>query len=184
MLPPVRLYRGFELVREVETILRANSRTPRLVMGDLRGQVGAARLATDRVRWLCAKYGEDTIRPPPPGLLEQTERRIRAAVASWPDGTYLGSRHVAHRGNRGRQAGGDPGDGDDRGRPHLLRLQRLRRPGGRSLQHSAAAGSRGLLLRAQMPCRSRHCRPTADSLQRSTRRSGRARCSARSCPRR
>ena len=156
LLPPVRLYRGFELVREVETILRANSRTPRLVMGDLHGQVGAARLATDRIRWLCGKYGADTIRHASEGLLEQTERRLRAAVASWPDGTVPRQSDIAHRGNRGRQARGDPGGGDDRGRPHLLRLQRLRRPGGRPVQHSAAAGSRGLLLRAEMPCRSRH----------------------------
>jgi N-methylhydantoinase B len=101
LLPPVRLYRGFELVREVETILRANSRTPRLVMGDLHGQVGAARLATDRIRWLCGKYGEDTIRNASDGLLEQTERRLRAAVASWPDGTYLGSRKLHTEGIEG-----------------------------------------------------------------------------------
>lgn len=53
MLPPVRYYRQFELVREVETILRANSRTPELVLGDLRGQVGATHLAAERVRAVC-----------------------------------------------------------------------------------------------------------------------------------
>ena len=48
-LPPVRFYRHGEPIREVETIVRANSRTPDLVMGDLRGQVGATWLGADRV---------------------------------------------------------------------------------------------------------------------------------------
>jgi N-methylhydantoinase B len=101
LVPPVRLYRGFELIEEVETLLRANSRTPRLVIGDLHGQVGAARLATDRIRWLCAKYGAETIRHAAEGLLEQTERRVRAAVASWPDGRYFGSRTLHTEGIEG-----------------------------------------------------------------------------------
>jgi N-methylhydantoinase B len=92
MLPPVRYYRRFELVREVETILRANSRTPELVIGDLRGQVGATHLAAERVRALCAKYGAGVIETASSRLLEVTERLIRAAVADWPDGIFRGER--------------------------------------------------------------------------------------------
>jgi N-methylhydantoinase B len=44
MYPPVRLVRAGEWVRDVETVLRANSRTPDLIMGDIRGQLGVARL--------------------------------------------------------------------------------------------------------------------------------------------
>jgi N-methylhydantoinase B len=101
LLPPVQFYRGFEVVREVEAILRANSRTPRLVVGDLHGQVGAARLAADRLRSLCAKYGAETVRQACDGLLELTEKRVRAAVSSWPDGTYLGSRTLHTEGIEG-----------------------------------------------------------------------------------
>lgn len=104
MLPPVRYYRQFELVREVETILRANSRTPELVLGDLRGQVGATHLAAERVRALCAKYGTEVIRAASSRLLELTERRIRDAVAEWPDGTYRGERVMHSEG----MAGGTP----------------------------------------------------------------------------
>jgi N-methylhydantoinase B len=101
LLPPVQFYRGFEVVREVEAILQANSRTPRLVVGDLHGQVGASRLAADRLRALCAKYGAETVRQACDGLLELTERRVRAAVSSWPDGTYLGSRTLHTEGIEG-----------------------------------------------------------------------------------
>jgi N-methylhydantoinase B len=104
MLPPVRYYRQFELVREVETILRANSRTPELVLGDLRGQVGATHLAAERVRALCAKYGTGVIEAASSRLLQLTERLIRAAVAEWPDGSFRGERTMHSEG----MAGGVP----------------------------------------------------------------------------
>lgn len=104
MVPPVRFYRRFKAVPEVETILRANSRTPELVLGDLRGQVGATQLAGERVRALCAKYGKDVVGIASDRLLDWTEKRIRAAVAEWPDGVYEGQR-VLHCEGMG---GGEP----------------------------------------------------------------------------
>src|ERR1700716_2568815 len=56
MVPPVRFYSAGSLIREVETLLRANSRTPDLVVGDLRGQVGSTWLGVARLRTLCEKY--------------------------------------------------------------------------------------------------------------------------------
>lgn len=98
MLPPVRYYQEFRVISEVETILRANSRTPELVLGDLRGQVGATHLAAERVRSLCAKYGTSVIEGASAGLLKLTERLIRAAVERWPDGTYHGERKLHSEG--------------------------------------------------------------------------------------
>lgn len=98
LLPPVRYG------REVETILRANSRTPDLVIGDLRGQVGATHLAAERVRALCTKYGTEVVEAGAARLLSLTEKRIRAAVAGWPDGTYDGQRVLHSEG----MAGGRP----------------------------------------------------------------------------
>jgi N-methylhydantoinase B len=104
MVPPVRYYRAFEPSPEVETLLRANSRTPHLVLGDLRGQVGATHLAADRVRALCAKYGTDTVHTASERLLELTEQQIRSAVAQWPDGRYTGERRMHSEG----MADGEP----------------------------------------------------------------------------
>ncbi len=91
MLPPVRLRAAGEPVREVEAILRANSRTPELVLGDLRGQVGATGLGAQRVRALCAKHGTGTVAGAAQRLIQLTEQQIRAAVANWPDGELTGS---------------------------------------------------------------------------------------------
>jgi N-methylhydantoinase B len=90
MVPPVRLYSQGQAVREVETILRANSRTPELVIGDLQGQVGATALGVERVRDLCARQGAAIVAMAARQLYLLTESRIRAAVQKWPDGSFDG----------------------------------------------------------------------------------------------
>src|SRR5690242_13343691 len=57
-LPAVRYHRGGQRSIEIEHIIAANSRTPELVLGDIRGQVGAGRLGEQRVRELIAKFGK------------------------------------------------------------------------------------------------------------------------------
>jgi len=48
-LPPVKFMSQLRPVKEIEAVIMANSRTPALVIGDLRGQVGAARLGERRI---------------------------------------------------------------------------------------------------------------------------------------
>ena len=90
MVPPVRFYAQGALVKDIDTLLRANSRTPELVLGDLRGQVGSNWLGAERVRTLCAKYDPETVARAAEQLYLLTEKRVRAAVAEWPDGDYSG----------------------------------------------------------------------------------------------
>ena len=76
LLPPVRFVTAQGVLPEVEAILRNNSRTPDVVLGDLRGQVGATRLGATRFQALLREYGADTLlapsrncwRAPPPGF--------------------------------------------------------------------------------------------------------------------
>src|SRR3954467_13740090 len=58
-LPAVRYYRGGQRNVEIERIIAANSRTPELVLGDIRGQLGASRLGEQRVGELLTKFGKD-----------------------------------------------------------------------------------------------------------------------------
>jgi N-methylhydantoinase B len=91
MLPPVRFHHAGAVVREVETILTANSRTPDLVLGDLRGQVGATVLGVERVRELCRKHGAATVAGAGERLYQLTRQRVHAAIAGWPDGQFDGA---------------------------------------------------------------------------------------------
>ena len=68
--------------RDVEAILRANSRTPRLVLGDIRGQIGVARLGERRLAETIERYGLETrARRRSRECTTSTERRMRAALA-------------------------------------------------------------------------------------------------------
>ena len=90
LLPPVRLYKQGRLVKDVDQIIAANSRSPDLVVGDLRGQVGATWLGVERVQRLCARWGVATVRAAIERLFAITERQVRAVVKTWPDGVYEG----------------------------------------------------------------------------------------------
>lgn len=90
MVPPVRFWLRGELVREVEAIIEANTRTPELVVGDLRGQVGATFLGAERVQRLCDRLGRDTVLAAVERLFEVTAQQIRAVIRTWPDGVYDG----------------------------------------------------------------------------------------------
>lgn len=104
MLPPVRLCRGGRTVQEVEAIIGANSRTPELVLGDLRGQVGATALGSARVTDLCEHYGSEIVAQAGIQLLRITEQRVRAAITTWPDGTYTGQACLHSEGLEGNRA--------------------------------------------------------------------------------
>jgi N-methylhydantoinase B len=93
-LPPVKYGAGFQINKEIEAVLAANSRTPELVVGDLRGQVGAARLGERRFQEMIERYGKATILASYEQLFALTEAKIRAEIASWPDGFGEGERFV------------------------------------------------------------------------------------------
>src|ERR1700733_12946315 len=56
-LPAVRYQRAGVTNSDIERIIAANSRTPELVIGDIRGQLGADRLGERRLIELARKHG-------------------------------------------------------------------------------------------------------------------------------
>ncbi|MGD0026535.1 MAG: hydantoinase B/oxoprolinase family protein [Xanthobacteraceae bacterium] len=93
-LPAVRYQRNFSQNTDIERIIAANSRTPELVLGDIRGQLGADRLGERRLKELVAKYGKDKVLASFARLFEIGEARVRAAIAEWADGRYQAERFV------------------------------------------------------------------------------------------
>jgi N-methylhydantoinase B len=86
--PPIRLMRDGRTIGEVEAILNANSRTPQLVLGDIRGQIGVARLGERRILETIARYGLDTLLAAFARKQDATERQIRATLLTWKDGVH------------------------------------------------------------------------------------------------
>jgi N-methylhydantoinase B/oxoprolinase/acetone carboxylase alpha subunit len=85
-IPPVLL------TAEVEAILAANSRTPDERRGDLDAQVGANLVGVERLAALTESFGDHPRAPgdgaPLDEIVDYGERRMRAALAALPDGTW------------------------------------------------------------------------------------------------
>ena len=99
-LPALRVRRGGAPIVEVERIFAANSRTPELVLGDMRGQIGSGRLGEERLVALVAKFGADKITRAFERLIAVAEQRLRAAIAEWHDGRAEAERFVDDDGVR------------------------------------------------------------------------------------
>ena len=86
--PPIRFVAGGIPQRDIEAIVSANSRTPELVIGDIRGQIGIGRLGERRLAEVIARYGIDALRETFAAVGTVAEKRLRSVLATWPDGTH------------------------------------------------------------------------------------------------
>jgi N-methylhydantoinase B len=73
--------------RDVILTMRANNRLDGFI-GDLRAQVGAARLGVDRLTEIVQRHGADTVRAAVDWTIDDARRRFSEEIARWPDGTY------------------------------------------------------------------------------------------------
>ncbi|MFO1060068.1 MAG: hydantoinase B/oxoprolinase family protein [Dongiaceae bacterium] len=87
-VPPVKIQKAGKDVEEVWKLLLANVRTPRQNYGDLRAMIGAVNLGVDRIGQIVRKYGKATFQQNCEDLMDYAERRMRAEIADFPDGTY------------------------------------------------------------------------------------------------
>ena len=89
-VPPILFARHGRPVPELVAILRANSRAPDLLLGDIAGQLGCTRLGERRLLALLDVYGRAAVEASWERSFSLAERQVRARVASWPDGVYEG----------------------------------------------------------------------------------------------
>ena len=87
-VPPVKIVKRGEDVPEVWKMMLANVRTPRGNYGDMRALISAVDLGERRMIELVKKYGKDVFRQTVTDLLTYSETRMRAEIASFPDGKY------------------------------------------------------------------------------------------------
>jgi N-methylhydantoinase B len=87
-IPPVRLYRAGELQGDVQDLILLNCQVPSERLSDLRAQMAANRVGVKRFQALAAKYGTETVLKAGEALMDYAERKMRAAIAAMPDGTW------------------------------------------------------------------------------------------------
>ena len=90
-LGPVRIVRAGEVDRDLLDVLKRNSRTPEMLVGDLHAQLAAATIGARGVAELLCRYDLATLRAAAAAIFAHSAAIDRAAVAALPDGRYEAS---------------------------------------------------------------------------------------------
>lgn len=88
VVPPLRLVRDDRVVDETVNLFAANSRTPQARSGDLRAQMAGNYTGERRLLELCDRYGLATLYACIDRALDDSERRLRAALAALGNGVF------------------------------------------------------------------------------------------------
>jgi N-methylhydantoinase B len=87
---PSKLYDAGRRNEEIYKFLRANTRMPIHIVGDLNAQLAATEVAERRLLEMVEEYGLDDIEALADEIQRRTERVMREAIARLPDGDYYG----------------------------------------------------------------------------------------------
>ena len=87
-IPPVRIVRQGQLDGDVLGILRANTRLPDSLWGDLNGQLSALELGVKRLDGLLDEYGDAVVLQAMGELRKRALVLMRAHIQNLPDGCY------------------------------------------------------------------------------------------------
>jgi N-methylhydantoinase B len=88
-IPPIKIIEEGRLNRAAMALLLTNMRLPEDRQGDFNASLGACRVAETRIRKLLARYGRKTVFDCIALNLDRSERRLRARIATLPDGEYV-----------------------------------------------------------------------------------------------
>lgn len=92
-LPLVKLYDRGVLNQSLFDILKANSRMPEEIVGDLRAQISACDTVARSLAGLAARHGAD-FQSLVEELHDYAERIVRQRVSDMPDGTIVGEDYI------------------------------------------------------------------------------------------
>ena len=87
-IPLVKLYKGGEPNESVLDMIRWNVRTPDEVIGDIRSQIAANYVCSEKICQMLEENGLDTLDDLAEEIIGRTEKSMREAIARVPDGLY------------------------------------------------------------------------------------------------
>jgi len=87
-IPPLKLYHAGILDEAVMNLIRWNVRTPEEVIGDIRSQVAANYVCSQKIMEMMEDIGLDTLDDLAEQIMSLTEKSMRDAISEIPDGIY------------------------------------------------------------------------------------------------
>jgi len=91
IIPVMHYYQRGHKVRALQIMIRANSRTPEKIIGDIDALVAGTKVAESRINEVVARYGADVVMDTIDRLIAYAEQMARVGIAAIPDGRYEGS---------------------------------------------------------------------------------------------
>jgi N-methylhydantoinase B len=88
IIPPVKIVEAGRIVPDIFTLILAQIRSKHETAGDFRAQIAANNTGVRRLQALVARHGRDTITQTMTELLDYTERRTLAELATLPHGVW------------------------------------------------------------------------------------------------
>ena len=95
MIPRLKLVHRGEPRKDAIEMLVRNNRLPSFG-GDIAAMISASQMGASRIGEMVEKWGADVIRAAINWNIAETERRFRAEVERWPDGTYEADVFIDH----------------------------------------------------------------------------------------
>ena len=87
LLPPVKISHAGAYDEGLERVILANSRQPDLVRGDIRAQIAATRMGSERMAELGGRFGAGVVMAAFEAILRGTASELAAALRALPDGS-------------------------------------------------------------------------------------------------
>jgi len=88
LIPGIKIIKAGVPDENVMRILRANSRAPITIMGDMNAEIASLRVGCERIEELYAKYGEATVEAAIDRFLDVGEEQARTALRDLPKGSW------------------------------------------------------------------------------------------------
>ncbi len=89
-IPPVKIFRRDVMDREIVSLILSNVRVAEERIGDIKAQIGALTVGERRLTQLLDRYGRDTVEAVIAENRRRAEQKMRAKIATIPDGDYEG----------------------------------------------------------------------------------------------
>lgn len=89
-IPPVKIFRGDRMDEEIVSIILSNVRIAEERIGDIKAQIGALIVGERRFTELLDRYGVETVEAAIAESRKRAEQKMRAKIATIPDGDYEG----------------------------------------------------------------------------------------------
>ena len=98
IFPGIKLYKAGERVDDIYRMILANSRMPKMALGDIHAQVASCRAGGQELKRIVERHGLGAFDTCVERMMDHGESIVRAFIEKLPDGEFTGTGHLDNHG--------------------------------------------------------------------------------------